>query len=76
MNMDILTKEESKAIRSLKSLAKRWPKSLILFSQSGGLHIIKIHPDHPEDDNGRIVDYIKGIPNDGGDSAWKEWNDD
>ena len=74
--MEMLTKEEEKAIRSLERVAKKWPKSLKLFSQSGTLPVIKQHPEHPEDDHGRVVDGISGIENDGGDNDWKEWNDD
>ncbi len=75
-NMEMLTKEEEKAIRSLDRVAKKWPRSLKLFSQSGTLLVIKIHPDHPEDEQGRVVCGISGIENDGGDNDWKEWNDD
>lgn len=74
--MEILTEEEEKAIKSLDRVAKKWPKSLKLFSQSGTLLVIKHHPEHPEDDHGRIVDVIPGIDNDGGDNDWKEWADD
>jgi len=35
-----LTKEERAAIRTLKRLAKRWPKSLMLFGCDGVLHAI------------------------------------
>ena len=74
--MEMLTEEESKSIRSLERVAKKWPTSLKLFSQSGLLLIVKMHPNHPEDEYGRIVDTIANIENDGGDSNWKEWNDD
>jgi len=53
-----LTKEEQKAIASLERLAKKWPKSLQLFSWSGSLEIIK---------DEAVVGSISGIPNDGGD---------
>jgi len=39
-----LTPAEEKAIRALKSLAKKWPKSLWLFSASGTLHVMKAGP--------------------------------
>jgi hypothetical protein len=74
--MEMLTEEEEKAIKSLDRVAKKWPKSLKLFSQSRTLLVIKHHPGHPEDDHGRIVDIIPGIYNDGGDNDWKEWADD
>lgn len=71
----ILTSDEARAIRSLKRLAKRWPKSLYLFSASGTLLVV--HADensgglpHTRDgavDQDYIVDTIEGIPNDGGD---------
>lgn len=35
-----LTKEERVAIRTLERLAKRWPKSLMLFGCDGVLHVI------------------------------------
>jgi hypothetical protein len=67
-----LTKEEETAIAELKRLAKRWPKSLWLFSASGTLNVMqkvdqermytygtKVNPDY-------IVTTIK-IDNDGGD---------
>jgi len=71
-----LSKEEQNAISSLKRLAKRWPKSLWLFSASGSLHVMQ------KDSEGRqkmlagrgagvdpdyVVETIKGIDNDGGD---------
>lgn len=73
--MTPLTKEERNAIATLKRLARRWPKSLWLFSANGTLNVMKcneageqamnpglgagVDPDY-------IVDAIK-IPNDGGD---------
>lgn len=36
-----LTDDEVRAIASLKRLAKRWPKSLWLFSASGTLHVMR-----------------------------------
>jgi len=73
--MDMLTKEEEKAIASLDRLSKKWPTTLKLFSQSGTLLVIKMHPDHPEDEHGRVVDLIENIDNDGGDNNWKEWGE-
>jgi len=37
-----LTDEEKKAIRSLKRLAKKWPKTLWLFTGNGGIDIMKM----------------------------------
>lgn len=63
--MPIITvsKNEQKAIKELQSLAKRWPKTLGLFSFSGSLCVTKKLPD------GRLADIqgIQGIFNDGGD---------
>lgn len=42
---DDITPEERRAIRTLERLAKRWPKSLWLFSASGSLHVMKRGPD-------------------------------
>ena len=69
-----LTKEELNAINSLQRLAKRWPKSLWLFSASGSLKVMMYDEDgkrymrNREDmDHGAIAATIVGIPNDGGD---------
>lgn len=58
-----LTKEEEKAIASLKRLAKRWPETLHVFC-SGTMFVRK-------GGNGARfdVDVIHGIPNDGGDGG-------
>ncbi len=67
-----MTKEERSAINSLERLAKRWPKTLGLFSWSGSLTVIRL------DEKGEfplecreymhkaIVCDISGIKNDGG----------
>ena len=62
-----LTKEEELAIRSLKRLAKKWPKSLQLFSWSGSLTVLKA--ERPKDlvSKWYPVSKILGISNDGGD---------
>lgn len=39
--MDDLTKEEAAAVRALHRLAKKWPKSLWLFSAAGTLYVMK-----------------------------------
>ena len=63
METIIVTKEEQKAIASLKRLAKKWPSSLTLFSHSGSLNVLKNNcGDIPVD-----IDVIVGIRNDGGD---------
>ena len=69
-----LTPEEKRAISRLKSLAKVWPESLWLFSQSGSLLIMRYGEDGMEAkaDSGSF-DYeyalseLIDIPNDGGD---------
>lgn len=38
---DILSEKEEKAIESLMDLAKRWPKTLWLYSASGSLCVMK-----------------------------------
>jgi hypothetical protein len=68
------TTEEQKAINSLKRLAKKWPKSLWLFSASGSLCVMRAGEDgeqatlgHGGMDPSYILDNIHGIKNDGGD---------
>ncbi len=70
-----LTDEEKKAIAALKRIAKKWPKSLWLFSASGELKVMRtdkngdrVHFPHPHCgvDPAYIVDHIN-IPSDGGD---------
>ena len=74
MNTIELTDEEKKAIRALKSVAKKWPKSLWLFAHGGSLSVLR------KDENGQrvmtnsggvdqdyVVDSVDGIENDGGD---------
>lgn len=63
MSKVTLTKKEQQAIAELEALAKRWPKSLKLFSWSGDLCIFK------KDSDGRDahITSISGIRNDGGD---------
>jgi hypothetical protein len=62
-NHDIeLTDAESKAIKSLERLSKKWPDTLILFSWSGALEIIK-----RQDEKFYRITHISGIPNEGGD---------
>ena len=68
-----LTPEERRAISSLKRLAKRWPKSLWLFSAGGSLHVMRRGPDGDfakTSNGGNDPDYELDtiyIPNDGGD---------
>lgn len=69
-----LSLEETAAIRALKRLAKRWPKSLWLFSASGRLCVMRNGPDGRPvfETRGGVdpeykIDTIEGIHNDGGD---------
>lgn len=65
---------ERKAIASLKRVARKWPKTLWLFSGSGMLYVMKKGSDGNTVmtnlggvDQEYIVDRIAGISNDGGD---------
>lgn len=69
------TAAEARAIKELKALARRWPKTLWLFSASGVLCVMRAGPDgehvHLENPHGGIdpafaIDIVS-IPNDGGD---------
>ncbi len=68
-----ITKEEEKAINALKKVAKKWPKSLWLFSASGTLHVMKkgengeqVHLNNFSMDPDYTITSID-IQNDGGD---------
>lgn len=65
-----VTKEEQKAIKALKRLAKKWPRSLRLFSHVTTLVVTK------EDSSGTqaTITEIKGITTDGGDPNAEELN--
>lgn len=68
-----VTKEEQKAIASLKRLAKKWPDSISLFSWSGSLQVFK-----EVDGKSAVIESIgDAIPNDGGDPNYDEdvWDD-
>lgn len=72
MSKHRLSPEETRAIAALKRLAKRWPESLMLFSWSGTLCVVRVKEDgesplHGADPNSAIIDTINGIRNDGGD---------
>jgi hypothetical protein len=53
---DEFTTEELAAIRSLKRLAHKWPKTLMLLSLEGGLYVIHTA------DQGAIATSIDGAP--------------
>jgi hypothetical protein len=64
-----LTAEESAAIASLRRLASRWPRTLMLASMDGELVVIRnddARMDGSAIDQDAIVAEIKGIPNTGG----------
>lgn len=70
---DTLTAQEEKAIADLKAIARRWPKSLWLFSANGSLCVMRAGPngEHVRTPDGGIdpqyeVDQIE-ISNSGGD---------
>ena len=64
-----LTEEEERAIRSLERLAKKWPKSLMLFGASGSL-LVRLIPENGEGGGNRFtVAEISGIRCDGGDGG-------
>ncbi len=65
------TPEEAAAIRSLRRLARKWPKTLGLFSWSGTLYVIRL-PEHTngllqEDGKPLLVGDSIRITNGGGD---------
>jgi hypothetical protein len=64
-----LTFDESHAIQGLKLLAKGWPKSLMLFSWSGTLTVMRSDADLSDSlsANEAVLATISGIPNNGGD---------
>lgn len=68
-----LTQEERRAISALKRLAKKWPRTLWLFSASGTLNVMRTG-----EDGGHVILATEGIdpdysittidiPNSGGD---------
>lgn len=65
---------ERKLVAKLKRLQKDWPKGYWLFSASGTLHLMRMHPDGTRNvpgedgmDHSLIVDSFRKIQNDGGD---------
>ena len=70
-----LTPEEKAAIRDLKKLAQKWPKSLWLYSGAGSLFVLRTTPEgehamtkHGGVDPAFVVESLgTSIPNDGGD---------
>jgi hypothetical protein len=64
-----LTDEEKAAIKALKRLGKKWPKSLLIFGSGGsGLSIRKPRPDGGYGASTEVA-CAQGFPNDGGDGG-------
>ena len=67
-----LSKEEAKAIRRLRKLAKEWPKTLWLYS-NGSMYVMRKEPGEGHEmkglgvDRDQLVEIIDGMPSDGGD---------
>jgi hypothetical protein len=59
-----LTPEEAAAIRSLKRLAKKWPRSLTIFGWNGSMCVMDTSMNKC---GSAILDEVSGIPCDGGD---------
>ena len=64
-----LTDEEERAIRSLRRLGKKWPKSLLIFGGSGSELSIRKPDEAGSYGVQREVDSVEGFPNDGGDGG-------
>lgn len=67
---DVLTPEEARVVRTLKRLAKTWPRNLVLFAGSGDTLSIRRDPG----DGGFVgseyeIEFVRGIRNDGGDGG-------
>lgn len=62
-----LTKEEKSIILALERIAKKWPKNLILFSDTGSITIRRFTESGEYKKENEIA-VISGIKTDGGDS--------
>lgn len=72
----VLSDDERRAIDTLKRLTRRWPRTLMLASMGGSLHVLRLredgdHPMRADDrtaiDPDAIVCSLPHIPNTGGD---------
>jgi hypothetical protein len=70
-----LTQEERRAVRSLQRLARKWPRSLMLFCGGCGLTVRKPEPGKFYGDEYTIAS-ISGVPCDGGDGGREHCSDD
>lgn len=68
MNEIKLTDDERRAIRSLQRLAKKWPRSLLVYGGTSGLTVRKPTPGEFYDSRFVVADIV-GIPADGGDGG-------
>jgi len=66
IDFDDLTTKEKAAIARLRKLAKTWPKTLALFSNSGTLEVHRCGDGEPYTGD-TLIDEVYGITNDGGD---------
>lgn len=76
--MPDLTPAETRAIRDLKNLARRWPRGLGVWGGVGDLIVCRLDEDagfEHADGKVRYVEMIKGIPAGGGDPDWS-YDDD
>lgn len=70
-NID-MTAEEANAIAALRRVASRWPRSLMLISMEGSLHVVRNDESRFDPSDGTAIDPdaviadIEGIPNTGG----------
>lgn len=67
MSEDVLTVKERKAIERLRKMARTWPKTLQLFSNSGTLEVHKNAGGSEPYTENTFIEEIFGIGNDGGD---------
>lgn len=71
-DVNAVTPEEESAIKSLKRLARKWPKTLRLVSMGGQLHVVHTNDERMQSEDSiergeAVIEDIHGIPNDGGD---------
>jgi hypothetical protein len=63
-----LTNAETAAVKALQRLGRKWPKTLMLFASGNTLQVRK--PDSSGNyDVQKVVAFVDGFPNDGGDGG-------